>query len=156
MATVTMDVRQFNLSLPSEAKRLIVRFVPSDAAAGRSHVFFGDEVRLLTPPDGRIVTELAPTTRLNPRTWYSIFFDWFDRYDTPNWDLDGWSQLPGRLYVPDAGGDVTDLMVAPEEGRNPGYLFWEPPPGPGPAPGRGVAVTGDYWVDSISDDVVRF
>ena len=155
MALVTMDVRTYTQSAFPTDERLVVRFVPSGASLGTAYSFPLREVKVQVPSDGKVSVQLAPTVRLVPSTWYEIRFEWFDKHPLKDdWELRGWSDLPGRLHVPFEGGDVTDLLG--DFTATP-ILIWMgfgPPPSWLPSGGVYYDLASDSGVDIYSEGQV--
>lgn len=144
MAVVTMDVRTY-ISTPFPAdERLVVRFVPSGASVGVVAAYPGREVKVISPADGELAVNLTPTEGLSPRVWYTIRFEWFDKHPVmDDWNLVAWSDLNGRLVVPDEGGDVGDLLRDYVAGSPLFFEGYGPPPDGLPGPGAYLDLTGE-------------
>lgn len=154
MAVVTMDVRTY-ISTPFPAdERLVVRFVPSGASVGVVAAYPGREVKVISPADGELAVNLTPTEGLTPRVWYTIRFEWFDKHPlVDEWNLVGWSELPGRLRVPPEGGDVGDLLGDYNAGEPQLFIGHGPPPEWLPTPGVYYDLSGPDGPIVYSDGV---
>jgi hypothetical protein len=130
MATVTGTLNDFSLSsLASYSPRII--FTASEPAASPARLLSTRPVTVTPAASGAFTVELHPTTQLRPAgVHYTIRIEWLDADGGfVGVDIAGW-----KLFVPDSGGDITDLTDA-----SPGSsLIWVglvPPPGT-PAPGQ--------------------
>lgn len=131
MPNVTGDVSTWGVTAFPADSRLLVRFVPSSAAVGPSELLPKRTEDVLPAADGTFTKNLIATTELIPDCWYTVRFEWFQKHPiTGAWELDGWSDLPGRLRVPPGGGDVADLIDVnyPEVKRVPLYFGFGLPP----------------------------
>ncbi|KIP93373.1 hypothetical protein RU09_06050 [Microbacterium sp. MEJ108Y] len=130
MAVVTGDISRWGLGpFPADA-RLLVRFVPSSSAVGAGLVLPLREETIEPAADGTFSKSLVSTTELLPECWYSVRFEWFQKHPIKgDWNLDGWSDLPGKLRVPPEGGDITLLFETDDRGfAVPLYFGYGEPP----------------------------
>lgn len=138
MALVTFSVRTYGFGVFAANEMLRVAFVPSGPATSTFSAF--PERPLCVTPDaeGFVSIDLVPTLGLAPEVWYTVRFEWFTQDPlTGEWVAAGWSDLPGRLRVPEAGGTLGDLITASPP---PGAVMW----GYGPPPSY---LTGVIYVD---------
>lgn len=125
MPAVTGNVRTWGLQPFPTGERLLLRFVPSSAASSPSALLPLREEVVEPGSTGAFSVTLAATTAIVADVWYTIRFEWFGSVD--NAQLVRWSELPGRLRVPAAGGNVSQLI---EMTPPPGSILYGygPPP----------------------------
>lgn len=96
-------------------------------------VFHRKPVEVIPTRSGLFEVELQPSAKVSPAGWYTITVTWIDLPTR----IRKAESLPWKLYVPAAGGILTDLLRVPS---NPA-LVWtgaEPPANPSP---------GSWWMD---------
>lgn len=150
MPTVTMNISTWGQAAFPTSERLLVRFVPRGAAVGGS-IFPAREERVEPDSNGDVTVELAQTTELTPPGWFSIIVEWFDRHPIEGWTLSGWSEIPGRLHVPAAGGDVSDLLGDYSATELPVFQGYGPPPPWLPGGGIYFDIDSQEGVDIYTD-----
>lgn len=122
MATVTGALSDFGLKpFPELQPRLI--FTPSGPSLSVSRLFATKPVIVRPFGSGSFSVELQPTTTLRPVVWYTVTVEWLD----PAGNYVSSDELSWKLFVPTAGGELSNLLETP---ANP-FLFWvgdtEPP-----------------------------
>ena len=131
MADVPFTLKTFGLDVTS-GLRAQVAFEPSrqlasgpDGLLVRRVVVPWDEIN---PTTGVGVADLAPTTRLTPRTFYRVRVELLNPDDG---SVSAWATLDAELHVPPEGGSLADLLDAPPPftGILFGYGPYEPPAG---------------------------
>ena len=134
MALVTFSVRTFGIQAFPADEKLRVAFVPSGPGF-TTFSAFPQRIEYAEPDaDGFVSADVVATVGLRPEVWLTVRFEWFSRDPvTGEWIAAGWSEVPGRLRVPEAGGTLGDLL---EAGAPPGAVMWGY--GPPPSSLRGV------------------
>lgn len=138
MGMVTFSVRTYGFGTFGADEMLRVAFVPSGAATSTFSAFPERPIYATPDPDGLVEEDLVTTLGLSPEVWFIVRFEWFSKDPlTGEWVAAGWSELPGQLRVPEAGGTLGDLLTAAPP---PGVVMW----GYGPPPSY---LTGVIYVD---------
>ena len=128
MPVVTTNVRTWGFAAFPASERLLIRFVPSSAAGGGGHVYPLREESVEPASNGDVSVTLAQTTTLIPDVYFSVRFEWFSQHPiTGEWTLGGWSELPGELRVPAAGGDLATLRALSPRPGSILYGYGAPP-----------------------------
>lgn len=126
MANVTGTLTDLGLqAMPGLHPELGFR---ADPGIDGSAIRFDREIRVTPSSLGAFSVNLAPTDTLRPATYYRITVRWLD----PGGNFIGFNEIPGKLYVPAAGGQLASLLVT--SGGAPG-LTWvglAPPADQGP------------------------
>ncbi len=128
MAEVTFSVRTYGLAEFPADERLLVAFVPSGASFTTVSAFPERTEYVEPDSEGFVSVELVPTVNVRPEVWYTVRFEWFAHHPLQDeWISKGWSEVAGRLRVPDEGGTLGDLL---EAAAPPGSVMWGygPPP----------------------------
>lgn len=125
---MTANVRTWGFAPFPTNERLAVRFVPSSAGTAGASVFPAREEKVIPEIDGSISVNLAQTTNVVPNVWFTVRFEWFDLHPiTSEWNLVGWSDLPGKLRVPSGGGRISDYIDTPPPQGAIMHGYGEPP-----------------------------
>lgn len=127
MALVTTSVRTYGFGAFTADEMLRMAFYPSGAGLTTFSTFPQRPVWVEPDADGLVRAELVPTYGLRPDVWYTVRFEWFYTDPATGQRLPGWSEIKGRLRVPEAGGTLGDLL---ETAAPPGSVMWGygPPP----------------------------
>ncbi len=128
MPLVTGNVRTWGFNAYSAGERLLIEFVPSQAAAGNGNVLPLRVENVEPGTDGSFSVNLAQTTNLLTDVYYTVRFSWFSQDPvTGAWLTRGWSELREQLRVPAAGGVITSLLtLLPRPGST--LYGYGPPP----------------------------
>lgn len=128
MPVVSGNVRTWGFRPYSPDERLLVEFIPSEAAAGYGSLLPLRREAVEPDEDGGIAPNLAQTTNLLSDVFYTIRFSWFQKDPiTDGWLPAGWSELQQQLRVPAAGGVITSLLgMSPRPGST--LYGYGPPP----------------------------
>lgn len=114
MPTVTGNVRTWGFDAFPVDERLLVWFVPSSAGMAGTSLLPDRKVSVEPASNGSFTVNLAQTTNVIPDVWFEVRFEWFEKHPImDDWNLKGWSTLPGKLRVPAAGGPIVDLLDTP-------------------------------------------
>lgn len=154
MATVAGNVRTWGLGAFPTNERLRVLFVPSNAGVGSTSLYPQRTEYVYPDSAGAFTVNLAVTTSMSPVTWYEIRFEWLRMDPDGDWQIEGWSDLPGRLHVPPGGGDVGDLLGDYVGGTPQLFIGHGPPPSWLPSPGVYYDLSGPDGPIVYSDGVL--
>ena len=141
MALVTGTLRDFQVlgawALNNAAQ---VEFIPSNAAFSGADLRADDVIIATVDAGGSFSASLAPTASLQPAgTHYRVRIRWLGSR------TDKVTNVPGRLLVPGAGGNIGALL---EQSPGMEFVFWQPTqPDPWPV--------GSIWVNTVTGDVRR-
>ncbi|WP_156459343.1 hypothetical protein [Microbacterium sp. Leaf436] len=142
MPAVSGNVRTWGFDAFPAGERLLVSFAPSSAGVSVSALLPLRQEHVEPGPDGSFTLNLAATTAVTPDAWYAVRFEWFATHPiTGEWASSGWSELPGQLRVPAAGGDISSLL---EFTPRPGSILY----GYGPPPS---SLSGVIYLDVSGD-----
>lgn len=146
MAIVTGSVDDFGPAGISAADGVTLSFIPSGPAIqqppqgqGSSVLLLSRKVDVIPAADRSFAVDLVPTVDVQPSSWYAISLHWLNGAGIPvGADFPDW-----RLYVPEEGGDLSDLMSVP---ANPVWVWTgtEPPTNPTP---------GTWWLNPETGDL---
>jgi hypothetical protein len=111
-------------------------FIPSGNATKTPASLIATRPIIVTPTisTGAFTADLEPTDGLRPEVWFTIVIQWLDsagNYVSKDF-------VPWKLYVPAAGGAISDLIGAP---WNPVLAWW------GSDAPLGEPVVNTLWLD---------
>ncbi|MDT0211249.1 hypothetical protein [Curtobacterium sp. BRD11] len=126
MATVTGTLRDFNTQSLGTTARMV--FTPSSPGFSPTAILAARPVVVQPSSTGSFSVELEPTVTVSPETWYTLRVDWLDSEG----GYVATSFFDGRLFVPETGGKLTDLI---DVSRPPTIMFASLTPPLNPTPG---------------------
>ena len=139
MAIVTYALSAFDIQpFPDSQPRL--KFVPSGNAINGTRLFATKPIYSTPAGSGAGSVNLAPTDSVRPAIWYQIEIEWLDSEGNCRMV----DHVPWQIFVPNAGGNLDDLIKVP---ANP-MLFYA-----GPTLPPQYNVPGAYWWDTTTDDI---
>ena len=131
MATVTGTLRNFGWSNMSNLKPR-VWFIPSGPAVRVSRLLATPPIEATISTTGNLTVTLEQTVGTRPDSWYNIRIEWLD----PGGNYIGADYPEWRLYVPQQGGELSELLDVPPASGD----VWV---GPTPPP-----TTSRLWLDT--------
>lgn len=127
MAKVTGALSDFGLQPFPELQPRII-FTPSGPGVAGARLFATKPIIVKPAGSGSFTVELAPTANIRPVVWYTVTIEWLD----PSGNYISSDALSWELFVPSAGGELSDLITTP---ANPSLVWVGPTPPPNPQPG---------------------
>lgn len=97
-------------------KQIRLRFELSGPATEGGRLLITDPIVVIPNADGSFAVDLWETTLLSPASWYQVSASWLVAGQASAFE-----ELPWKLRVPENGGPIGDLIVAPPP---PGVTAW--------------------------------
>lgn len=127
MAVVTGSLRDFGLSAVPDLTP-VIDFTPSSGGVGAGVVLIDRPVSVTPNTSGSFSVTLQPLDMVRPAAFYTITVRWLNGDGIPV----GFTEIPGRLWVVEPGGTVSDLLRTGSGAPGMVWVGLVPPPERGP------------------------